>query len=52
VRAGLDERLDEGPVLVERRAVVGGVLLEGEREVGAAFQIREQCAERDTLRAF
>jgi len=39
VRVRLDERLDERSVLVERRPVVGAVLLEGEREVGAAFKL-------------
>ena len=46
VRARLDERLDERPVLVERRPVVGAVLLEGEREVGAAFQLLQKRTER------
>ena len=46
VRARFDERFDERPVLVERRPVVGAVLLEGERQVGAALQLLEQRAER------
>ena len=46
VRARLDERFDEGPVLVERRPVVGAVLLESERQVGAALQLLEQRTER------
>ena len=46
VRARLDERFDERPVLVERRPVVGAVLLEGERQVGAALQLLEQRTER------
>ena len=46
VRARLDERLDEWPILVERGPVVGVVLLEGERQVGAALQIGEQRTER------
>ena len=46
VRARLDERLDERSVLVERRPVVGAVLLEGEREVGAAFQLLQKRTKR------
>ena len=46
VRARFDERFDEGPVLVERRPVVGAVLFEGERQVGAALQFGEQRTER------
>ena len=42
----LDERLDERSVLVERRPVVGAVLLEGEREIGAAFQLLQKRTER------
>ena len=46
VCAVLDERLHERAVLVERRLRVGGVLLEGERQLGAALDLREQRAER------
>ena len=46
VRVRLDERLDERSVLVERRPVVGAVLLEGEREVGTAFQLLQERTER------
>ena len=41
----LDERLDERPVFVERRAVVGAVLLESEGKVGAALELLQQRAE-------
>ena len=46
VRAVLDERLHERAVLVQRRLGVGGVLFEGERQLGAALDLREQRAER------
>jgi hypothetical protein len=46
VRARFDERFHERPVLVERRSVVRGVLLEGEREVVATVQLLEEGAER------
>jgi len=45
MRARFDERLDERPVLVERGPVVRGVLLEGERKVGATVELLEQRAE-------
>jgi hypothetical protein len=46
VCAVLDERLDERAVLVQRRPVEGGVLLEGERQLGAALELHKECAER------
>ena len=42
----LDEAADERPVLVERGAAAGRVLLEGEREISAAVQLLEESAER------
>ena len=46
VRTRLDERFHERPVLVERWPVVGGVLLESERQVRAELQLLEEGAER------
>ncbi len=46
VRTRFDEGLDERPVLVQRGLVVGGVLLERKRQLGAPFELREQRAER------
>jgi hypothetical protein len=44
--ARLDEPADERPVLIERRAAAGSVLLEREREVGALVEVGEQGAKR------
>src|SRR5213078_4404980 len=46
VRAHLDERPDERLVLVERRPSVRAMLLEGERQVGAFGELRQQRPER------
>ena len=42
----LDEGADERPVLVERRAVRARVLLERDREVGAALELEAEVEER------
>ena len=51
VRVRLDERLDERSVLVERGPVVGAVLLEGEREIGAAFQLWRSARNEPSAKA-
>src|SRR5439155_4238326 len=46
VRTHLDERTHERPVLVQRRTVERGVLLERERQIGAVVEVGEEGAER------